>query len=79
MFLFSNTTRPPLGHTLSPVRWITVALHLIGEERGMQLNAHLHLVQMLTMHGASPPHLSGVHRQNRAIFEVLRASDVAEV
>jgi hypothetical protein len=26
---------------------------------------------MLTMQGAAPPHLHGVHRQNRAIFEVL--------
>jgi len=39
----------------------------------MQLITDLHLVQMLTMHGAAPPHLHGVHRQNSAIFEFLTA------
>jgi hypothetical protein len=28
---------------------------------------------MLTMHGAAPPHLQGVHRENCAMFEVLKA------
>jgi hypothetical protein len=28
---------------------------------------------MLTMHGAAPPHLHGMHRENSAMFEVLKA------
>jgi hypothetical protein len=39
----------------------------------MQFITDLHLVQMLTMHGAAPPHLHDMHRQNRAIFEFLTA------
>lgn len=34
---------------------------------------------MLTMHGAAPPHLHGVHRQNRAIVEVLTAVRLLKV
>jgi hypothetical protein len=39
----------------------------------MQLITHLHLVQMLTMHGVAPPHLNGMDRENFAIHDVLTA------
>jgi len=39
----------------------------------MQLITHLHLVHMLTMHGAAPPLPNGMYRENCAMFEVLTA------
>jgi hypothetical protein len=39
----------------------------------MQLNTHLHLVQVLKMHGAAPPLPNGMYREKFTMFEVLTA------
>jgi hypothetical protein len=51
-FLFTTTSRPPLGTTQPHIQWVPGALSLRVK---WPLTSHLHLVPRSTMHGAIPP------------------------
>jgi len=51
IFLFTNASRPTLGHTQHSIQWVSGVLSPGVSGRGVKLTTHLHLAPML-MRGA---------------------------
>jgi hypothetical protein len=54
IFLFSTVFRPAVGPTQPLIHWVSRALSLGRNRRGVKLNTHLHLVPRSRMRGGIP-------------------------